>query len=165
MKNVSNNSLKTLGNEEGFVLVVGMMILVVLSIIGVAATTNTSIELQIAANDKNYRLAFYAAESARSYVEADEDLYGSKNIVVAEAGDDGIFFPNRDDSSVTQTLGGHQSYHGEVKYKGAVSPPRGSGFAVGSFSAHKYEATCTGEGPGSAESIIQGGFYRIGFAN
>ena len=40
------------GEQQGFVLVTALLILVVLTIIGIAATSTTRIELQIAGNDK-----------------------------------------------------------------------------------------------------------------
>ncbi|MFO7761177.1 MAG: pilus assembly PilX N-terminal domain-containing protein [Thermodesulfobacteriota bacterium] len=53
---------KISANEQGFVLVASMMILLILVIIGVSATTNTTIELQIAGNDKVAKKIFYKAD-------------------------------------------------------------------------------------------------------
>jgi len=50
-------------NEDGFVLVTCLMILVVLTLLGIAATTNTSLELQIAGNDRVHKETFYSAEA------------------------------------------------------------------------------------------------------
>ena len=55
--------MKTIHREEGFVLVTALLIMLVLTIIGIAATTNTSIELQIAGNDKVHKKTFYEAEA------------------------------------------------------------------------------------------------------
>lgn len=49
--------------EEGFVLVTALIIMLVLTIIGIAATTNTSLELQIAGNNKVHNESFYGAEA------------------------------------------------------------------------------------------------------
>lgn len=54
---------KKLQNEEGFVLIVSLMMLVVLMIIGIAATNTTTIELQISGNDKSSTQTFYQAEA------------------------------------------------------------------------------------------------------
>ena len=56
-------TVNTIQNEEGFVLITGLMILVILTLLGIAATRNTSIELQIAGNDKLHKETFYAAEA------------------------------------------------------------------------------------------------------
>lgn len=50
-------------NEEGFILVISMLIMVVLTVIGISATRNTTIELQIAGNDKFYVTDFYTSEA------------------------------------------------------------------------------------------------------
>jgi hypothetical protein len=54
--------VKTLRNEQGFVLVTGLLTLVVLTFLGLAATSNTSIELKIAGNDRLNQENFYDAE-------------------------------------------------------------------------------------------------------
>lgn len=61
-------------HEAGAVLVVGMLMLVLLTVIGLAATTTGSLESEISGNEKLYQQAFYAAEislvSAESSIEA-----------------------------------------------------------------------------------------------
>lgn len=61
-------------HEEGAVLVLGMLTLVLLTIIGVAATNTGTLESEISGNEKTYKQAFYAAElalvSGESVVEA-----------------------------------------------------------------------------------------------
>ena len=49
--------------EEGSVLVVALLILVLLTLIGISATRTGEIELQISGNEKYHKIAFYAAES------------------------------------------------------------------------------------------------------
>jgi len=50
-------------NEDGFILVVGMSILVVLTLIGVSATRNSVIELKIAGNEREIAQKFYVADT------------------------------------------------------------------------------------------------------
>lgn len=54
------------GNEEGFVLVVALMILVILSLIGIAGLTTSTFEKQIAGNDWNAKRTFYRADGGLS---------------------------------------------------------------------------------------------------
>jgi len=49
--------------EEGSGLVLALFTLFILTLIGIAASTTTEIELQIAGNQKMHKTAFYAAES------------------------------------------------------------------------------------------------------
>jgi Tfp pilus assembly protein PilX len=51
-----------LRNRRGATLIIGLLTLVLLSLIGIAATTTSRMEVQIAGNDKMYKEAFYAAE-------------------------------------------------------------------------------------------------------
>lgn len=50
--------------ETGSVLVIAMLVLVLLALMGVAATTTTCIEFHMAGNDRTYVGNFYSAEGA-----------------------------------------------------------------------------------------------------
>ena len=52
-----------LTNDKGSAILVALMILVLLTIIGMAATQNSNTELKITTNSQLYKMAFYAAES------------------------------------------------------------------------------------------------------
>lgn len=58
-----NSFCKPIQNEDGFVLIVALFVLILLTIIGISATNTSIIDLQIAANDKAYKIAFYNADS------------------------------------------------------------------------------------------------------
>lgn len=60
-KNLHLNLIK---DEGGFVLVTALLIMVLLSILGIAATNTAIMELQISANDRDYKRNFYRAEGA-----------------------------------------------------------------------------------------------------
>jgi len=57
-------------NEEGVVLVLCLITLVVLTLIGIATTTTSRLEVEISGNDKTAKEAFYAAEMALTVGEA-----------------------------------------------------------------------------------------------
>ncbi len=60
-------------NETGSVTIIAaLLILVILTLIGISATSTTTVELQIAANDQFHKIAFYNADSG---------LYGSPKMV------------------------------------------------------------------------------------
>ncbi len=54
---------KTMNNERGFILITSILMLMILLIIGIAATNTTITELQIAGNDKAMKKNLYVAES------------------------------------------------------------------------------------------------------
>lgn len=57
------SSIKSGMNDDGYVLVLALVMLAFLSIIGVAALNTTDVEMQIAANDKLEKEIFYGTES------------------------------------------------------------------------------------------------------
>jgi Tfp pilus assembly protein PilX len=148
-----------LRNEEGLILGITLIILGIFTILGISAIIFSTTEVQVAANEKFHKIAFYGAEAARGYVPKNVDLYGVDNTIE----NTGLAFPNNADASEKQPLSSHQSFNGEVKYNGGSAPPRGSGYEVGTFRAHTYQMTCNGYGPYNSQSQVEAGFYRIGF--
>lgn len=53
-------------NESGYVLVGALLILLLLMVIGIAATTSTNMEIQIAGSDRMHKETFYAADGGTS---------------------------------------------------------------------------------------------------
>ena len=146
-------------NEAGFVTGMMLFMLAIFTVLGVSAIVISMTEMSLASNDQFFKIAFYGAEAARGYVPRNTDLYGADNIVVKEA----LSFPDKTDGNVRQSIGMDQEFNGEVMFNGSSGPPRGSGFEVGTFRAHRYQMTCNGYGPRDTESRIEAGFYRIGF--
>ena len=57
-------SIRMIGNEEGSVLVLALIMLVLLTLLGIAATRTSEIEIQIAGNERTYKLNFFSADGA-----------------------------------------------------------------------------------------------------
>lgn len=53
-----------LNNEDGSVLILALIMLVLLTLIGISATTTSMIETRIAGNERVYKRNFYSAEAA-----------------------------------------------------------------------------------------------------
>jgi hypothetical protein len=147
-------------SEDGFALVIALLMLAVISVIGIAASKTSEMEIQISGNMNQYKLVFYTADAGAAYVAANPLFYGADNITVGGYKN----FPNDADSSERYAVGGAHSFNGDVEYLGNSAPPRGSGYAADKFKAHRYQLICNGYGlAGSAQSRIEVGFYRIGF--
>lgn len=165
-------------NEKGSVTVLAVILLALLTLLGMAALSTSSIEVQIAGNELRHKLAFYAAESGAAYVAYHSDLYGPDNITSGTR----HYFPY--DTSqpnyvpitagppfpTPQALfaGSPQLFNGNVEYTGSAMPPRGTGYSAGHYRAHQYQMLCQGFGPGNSDpdnpnEKILIGFYRIGF--
>jgi hypothetical protein len=152
-------SARRLKNEAGIVTGMMLFMLAIFTVLGVSAIVISINEMQLASNDQFYKIAFYGAEAARGYVPRNPDLYGADNTIADQA----ITFPDSEDETIRQTIGANQEFNGAVMFDGSALPPRGSGFEVGTFRAHRYQMTCNGYGPRNSETKIEAGFYRIGF--
>ena len=53
----------TIANDRGSALLIAMLVLVLLTLMGISATTTSTIEVQMAGTEKFHDMAFYAAES------------------------------------------------------------------------------------------------------
>jgi hypothetical protein len=160
-----------LKNETGSVTVLAVVLLMLLTLLGMAAISTSSIETQIAGNEVRHKLAFYAAESAAAYVAWYSDLYGPDNITLFTP----HYFPNDTaDPSITyvkitdvlpdaQSMNATQFFNGKVEYSSSSSPPRGSGYSAGTFRAHQYQMICNGYSSNNASENLMIGFFRIGF--
>ena len=159
-----------LKNEKGSVTVLAVVLLMLLTLLGMAVISTSSIETQIAGNEMRHNLAFYAADSAAAYVAWHPDLYGPDNITPGTS----HYFPNDTTSPYVPELApvgtrrnvdaaGTQSFDGQVTYSSPSSLPRGSGYSVGTFRAHQYQMTCNGYSSNNASQNLIIGFFRIGF--
>ena len=146
-------------NQDGYMIVVVIMIVSVLSVIATAGTNNSITERRSATNEQIYQLTFYAADTGRTYVVNNSDLYHEDNITIGQS----LSFPNKDNPAVQYTIGTQESFNGEVEYLGSGPAPRGSGFEIGKFMAHRYLIHSNGFGPRESNSEIEAGFYRVGF--
>jgi hypothetical protein len=146
-------------NEDGYMIVVVIMIVSILSVIATAGTNNSITERRSATNEQIYQLTFYAADTGRTFVVKNSDLYHEDNITVGES----LAFPDKDNPSAQFSIGSQESFNGVVEYRGSAMPPRGSGFEVGKFLAHRYLIDSKGFGPQGSNSEIEAGFYRVGF--
>ena len=54
---------KTLRNEEGSMMVIALLVLVILTLIGTTIATTTKVEIQIAGNERYHKIAFHLADS------------------------------------------------------------------------------------------------------
>jgi hypothetical protein len=61
---MEKRGMSFLKEEEGFILIIALLILFLLTVLGISATNTTSLELQVALNDSIHKQNFYRAEAA-----------------------------------------------------------------------------------------------------
>jgi hypothetical protein len=140
-------------------IVVVIMILAILSIVGIASITTSNTEQQTATSEQIHKLAFFAAESGRSFVSQNSDLYHDENSVIGGI----LSFPDTDNAAIRYELWSQQSFNGTVEYLGSTIVPRGAGFEAGTYRSHNYRILSNGYGPRGSESRVEAAFFRIGY--
>jgi Tfp pilus assembly protein PilX len=68
-------------NEKGAVLVTGLLVLLALTILGMAAMMNTVMELKIARNDRSAKRVFYVAEAGTEDTRSRLQSVGSTSMI------------------------------------------------------------------------------------
>ncbi|MBW1704375.1 MAG: pilus assembly PilX N-terminal domain-containing protein [Deltaproteobacteria bacterium] len=150
-------------NEQGSVVVISLMILVVLTLLGIMATRTASIDIRIAANEISYKRNFYVAEAGvfREALEIGRGNYPVTNISIAyELADQVGIKPGND------TLPGSDPVHKfsgipyafSVWYRGYYLPP--SGYSVIHFSRYDYTVDVDTPAPDTVK--VASRYYKIG---
>lgn len=169
-------------NEEGSILVIGLIMLAFLTIIGIAATRTSQIEIQVAGNDEYHKIAFYSSDSGiyttPKLISAAIDSGAVQNVASGSyTPSDGSFyrevlgFDAWDSATDIQFIMG--GYHADVDVNrtGQKSLPGGGaefasgaeGIGVGSAGgvAIFYDVDSFGTGPNSALSRITAVYRKV----
>jgi len=176
MMTLSTGRLK---NEEGSALVLALLILVLLTLLGIAVTRQSAVELQIAGNYKVHKTAFHHADSGTyatpkliaDCIEADQDVGGINYLGGADTFYREImgFDPYDAARDVRYTMSGFD-IDVDVNRVGARNIAGGGvefasgaeGIGVGSSGgvAILYDVDSLGNGPANSRSIIVSA-YRL----
>lgn len=158
------NIKKLRANEEGYAMMVTMLVLFMLTIIGIAATTTSTIEVQISANTKAIAEDFYDAEGAMITSIENTNLWLTDTFLVAgeatasysanvdfdgNAGNDALV-EIRCITTTTDALGDPINIAALSNVANDLPvdphltpPPADSGYSVVNFNIRKYGVTST----------------------
>lgn len=154
---VMKEIFQRLRQEEGNVLLVAFIFLVILTLIGIFSTRTARMDLQIAANEIPYKRNFYIAE-AGLYREAAE--LGRGNYPVTKTDTTEVLVQNGVPTigslpAPTPHLAMGQAYNFNVKYMGSFPPPKG--YSPLSFARYDYTVDATANNVG-----VHSRLYKIG---
>jgi hypothetical protein len=174
--------ISLLRDEQGSILVIGLVMLAFLTILGIAATRTAEIEIKIAGNDEFHKIAFYSADSG---------VYTTPKLISAaidnaavQAVASGSYTPNDgtfyrevlgfdawDSAADVQYLMGDFLANVDVNRTGTKNLPGGGtefasgaeGIGVGSAGgvAIFYDVDSFGTGPNSARSRITAVYRKV----
>jgi len=131
-------------------LVLALVMLLLMSVLGTIMFKVTDHEVRISRNYSWRQDAFYAADSAVEYAQADANIYtaiglGSIDIPVGGA----------------SLAAGASDATGSVKFLASGNPPRGLGVDATMFQGNYYLINVTGTGRGNSRVSLQSSVVRI----
>ena len=152
-----NKFISNLKNEKGSALILALLILVLLTLMGISATTTSTIEVQMAGSEKFYEMAFYAAESGwqRALNWLDDQYPGVTDNLVWDDVEDKFIpatvnFEEAESAGITLADDNNTEYFVKVRFVG-TAPVAGYGT---SFRRFNYRVNSVGVGPGNARSEV-----------
>ena len=151
-----NSIVSNFNNEKGSALVLALLMLVLLTLMGISATTTSTVEIQMAGGEKFYELAFYSAESGwqRALNWLDNQFPGVTDNRVWD-GTDFIAVSGSLDEAATVgiplAIDNNTQYLVKVEFVG-TAPAAGYGT---SFRRFNYRVDSVGRGPGNARSEVE----------
>ena len=173
-----------LTNEKGSVVVLALIILVLLTLLGMAVTRTSSIEVQIASNDQQAVDCFNKAESADHYAIELINTWMTNTFLMAADTAANAFSPDLDNDGTNDvitdidgdgtsdflmeirciegtgaTIAGLSQAANDLPAQQHITiPPVGSGYSLKSFEVRKYGITGTAS---NGCSIVQLGTYKV----
>jgi Tfp pilus assembly protein PilX len=166
-----------LKNEDGSIIVLAMIMLVLLTLLGISATTTSSIEVQIAANENQALQNLYQAESGNHYAleltgTADTwmtDTFLAAADTAAYAKEDNVDIDSDGTPDVNIEIRCIENSGADISeltpaannlpaQQHISSPPVGSGYSLNDFEIRRYGITATSV---NGNTKVQIGAYKV----
>lgn len=168
---------RLLRKEDGSVLIVALIMLVLLTVMGISATTTTNLEIQIAGNDMRYKEVFFRAEAgAMENVQVLENLAGQGTQIIdpeyIEDPVDGLWInlttelpdandvtnsTNWTDNNSESVSRGNTSYRYLTIYQGVIP---GDELDITQARVYTFRVVGRGTGPTGGVSTVEMGYRR-----
>jgi hypothetical protein len=149
---IKNNIYSVASSQQGAVLVISLLFLMIMTILGVSSLSTNMLEENMVNNIRQERIAFQAADSCNSRLVVENNFTFVKDW--EDAWDSSINIGHADAKNAA-------SYSAERKFIMDTSPPRNSGYSAIKFQSSHNEYKCTGTGSSGAQVVLRQGVYQI----
>ena len=148
-RNTPVRRVPTLGRsrQHGFVLVLALVLLTVMTLIGVSSMNSANMEIKTSSNAQQHQLAFMAVQSVLDYVISDDAVSGG---LVTYQTDSAV------PQTVTHTLPNTSNLSATVSYVGCSKGVGGSLEAGKGFGYNHYVVTASGQNVTGTATSTQG---------
>ncbi len=151
----AKNTLTLPGRQRGAALVIGLILLLILTVLGVSGLGTSAVEVRIADNNKQKEIAFQSAESASR-----EELTNGAAITLTGAEVPGFLMRPQSDYTYELDTGGTSNVNVEVTvdttYRSRNPAP---GYEIGTIDAVHFELDTNALAARGATSRQRQGFY------
>ena len=159
--------ISKLNNEDGSVLVVALIMLVLLTLIGISATTTSMIETRISGNERVYKRNLYAAEAASMHCAQDleerTDLKADTSIL-SWLHDIGVVDYSYIRNAAWDNTDSAQSIDGNTRFlagsDGLAGGAQGTSLDMTKSNVHAYSIYGRCRPPNSGPAIIEIGYRK-----
>ena len=140
-------------SEKGSAILIAVFVLFILTMLGMYANTTSSVDIQIASNDRDYVHVFYGAESGWqvgvSWIDTRYPL-PTIHVGLDTDGGDVSFSSSKYGTLDTHAIGGANSYQVTAQFVGTQHAP---GYST-DYRRFRYRITSIGKGTQNAESQV-----------
>lgn len=130
-------------NQKGAVLVMSLSILVILTLLGVSAMRNSSLEVKMATSVQDTTSAFHAAESGLGKMATTSGKFDVSNETTSN-----FTFSN-------------SSAEIKTSFIDFAPPRRGSGYSIINYQVANFDQKSTGTTTTKAKSVVHQGIFQV----
>ncbi|MFZ5861836.1 MAG: pilus assembly PilX family protein [Nitrospirota bacterium] len=138
-------------HERGVALVLSLWMLVLLGLVGSMMLASSTVEVRIAANDRNAQSALLTADAAAEFAKANPAIYTG-------IGEGSVTDPS-------MTISGYDAENVTVTYLTSGPPPNDLpgdiAFDSSKFKTVHYAIEATGVGPNNTQAMVEVQFGRV----
>ncbi len=161
-----NRTITIIKNENGSIILVSMIVLVMLTLFGMSAMTTSTIELQISGNEASYKETFYSAESGWNLAAAwldDQFPLPTTDMVLQFSAGAGVvsYTDTTGESSDSMSMDGGNSFQTAIVFGGAT---RAEGYST-DFKRYVYDITSTASGVRNTQVQLIVGAGKVELVN
>lgn len=149
--------------QSGAILVTSLVMLVILTMLGLATMSTSTLEEKMAANSQEVNRAFQVAETGLEIAMTDQGAFTTKNVVDDNGTPDDYtddVYTYENTNNTLSSYGASTTYRAEYKQK--TAPPRGSGWDISTYAYYYFNLSGTGSTVSGASASISGGAYQVG---
>ena len=140
VKKIKSGNKNPLKKQQGFVLVLAIVLLTAMTLIGVSSMNSASIELKAAANEQQHQIAFNAVQSMIEYSISDAVTTGSAPLLDYQSSEEGL-----EQVLTYDDIPNASGLDATVTYAGCLPSVAGSSLEAGrAFGFNLYTITAVG---------------------